>query len=227
MEDVWRHALEPEGRKVSAPASNVNLPSLHPSCCPGQFCCRCAALALPPYSLAQTAVYSEQKHVKQQKKTKRSISTAALIPEMKLFQTVTARDGKFHWTLNSSTGEQAQPSLSEGRNTSSQKRLQLGQHHTIPLCSSLSATPINSQLCSRPFQTQIILSIRTWGRFRLLCEQQFDYSPNGNLGFPGLILIRNIEMSLMINGHSPFPTASRNFQCAAGHDGHLGNAGET
>lgn len=69
-EDPRRHALAPEGRRVSAPASNGNLPSLHPSCCPGQFCCRCAALARPPYSLAQTAVCSEQKTCKTPKKNK-------------------------------------------------------------------------------------------------------------------------------------------------------------
>lgn len=40
------------------------LPSLPPSWCPDQFCCRYAALALPPYSLSQTSVYSEQKHGK-------------------------------------------------------------------------------------------------------------------------------------------------------------------
>lgn len=59
------------------------LPSLHPSCCQGQFCCRCAVRALPPYSLAQTAVYSEKINTKI---TRSLISTLAFIVGLKVFK---------------------------------------------------------------------------------------------------------------------------------------------
>ena len=43
----------------------VHPPFLRPSCCQGQFCQRHVELAPPPYSHAQTGVYSE-KHQEQQ-----------------------------------------------------------------------------------------------------------------------------------------------------------------
>lgn len=72
------------------------LPFLHLSCCQGQFYCRCAVLALPPYSLAQTVVYSKEKQVNT-KTTKSSILTSAFIVGLKVFENVFMLDVKLQW----------------------------------------------------------------------------------------------------------------------------------